>query len=559
MEWGHRANAVRRWVIMLATLGLATLACSALVDRLGGGGGSASSPVSHQQALDTVISRLVEPGEPIIVFGVGNPLEPGDVIGPYHKDDLPADWEPITIESPTWFFWLEDAPGAHFAHATRFAFVTVDGGAVDVMGASWWPVLNGEGLWTESSDYWDQANWMYASQDIPSPRVGGSSFKHRPPGLLAAAEQGASPGRAIVINGWETGESGKDDFDADADQMHDILTDAGFDTTYLGPSEDGNPDRDGEPTASAQVDWFHRAANDMQPGETLFVFTTGHGAAENGVGMVGVSFEDILAGWLKGVKPGVHVVVVVNGCHSGAFVDGLRPVVDVVVTATDEEKPSYGDIDSDRDPNPDDRGSEFVSGFVDDWRRLMADPVAKQQVRDRARRQGRDFWAVLAAASHDSAKRKDLAFLRGWSSPQLAYGPAGLRIADEPTGTPSALSAFGQYLVDVVIKNDVSGHGDHIEMPDTLGVSLEPLDGGDVLIAGDPPWVDVEGSYDPSTGVIEATGSGTVAGYTGITVRFSGDVMSGTLTGDYTMGADGGLPTGQSITYGLEGGQTSGQ
>ena len=54
-------------------------------------------------------------------------------------------------------------------------------------------------------------------------------------------------------------------------------------------------------------------------------------------------------------------------------------------------------------------------------------------------------------------------------------------------------------------------------------------------------------------GSFTATGTGTVAGFPGIKVEFTGSLTADGLTGEYTMGVGGGLPTDQSITYRIEG------
>ena len=50
-------------------------------------------------------------------------------------------------------------------------------------------------------------------------------------------------------------------------------------------------------------------------------------------------------------------------------------------------------------------------------------------------------------------------------------------------------------------------------------------------------------------GTFTADGEGTVAGFPGVAVRLEGTLTPGGLTGDYTMGVNGGLPTGAPIIY----------
>lgn len=80
----------------------------------------------------------------------------------------------------------------------------------------------------------------------------------------------------------------------------------------------------------------------------------------------------------------------------------------------------------------------------------------------------------------------------------------------------------------------------------------------DITVEGQPPWVDVTGDL-AEDGTFTAEGRGTVAGYTDIAVVFTGTVLFDEASGNYVldgeleMGAEGGLPGGQSITYEVTG------
>ena len=75
---------------------------------------------------------------------------------------------------------------------------------------------------------------------------------------------------------------------------------------------------------------------------------------------------------------------------------------------------------------------------------------------------------------------------------------------------------------------------------------------GTVTVAGPFPWVEVTGDL-MDDGTFVADGKGTVAGFPDIAVSLEGTLTPGGLVGDYTMGAEGGLPQGEPIIYGVEG------
>jgi hypothetical protein len=68
--------------------------------------------------------------------------------------------------------------------------------------------------------------------------------------------------------------------------------------------------------------------------------------------------------------------------------------------------------------------------------------------------------------------------------------------------------------------------------------------------------VTVTGERNEADGSFYAEGRGVVAGFPDIAVTFEGTIGDGELSGLYTMGAEGGLPTGQSITYKITGSKT---
>jgi hypothetical protein len=121
----------------------------------------------------------------------------------------------------------------------------------------------------------------------------------------------------------------------------------------------------------------------------------------------------------------------------------------------------------------------------------------------------------------------------------LARGVTGL---DE-------LDIFGLWLFESVVKEDDAEHHPFIQLLRSFEVWLYE---GSINFEGDPPFVNVSGELNDD-GSFYAEGRGTVAGFPDVAVTFEGQITNGTLTGDYTMGAEGGLPTGTPIVYGITG------
>ncbi len=106
---------------------------------------------------------------------------------------------------------------------------------------------------------------------------------------------------------------------------------------------------------------------------------------------------------------------------------------------------------------------------------------------------------------------------------------------------------FGVELIAII---DKAGHVKFIGMPEQLVIEVLF---GSITIKGPDPWVEVSGEYDEATGEFSAEGAGTVAGFPNISVTFTGTVNAESISGEYTMGADGGLPQNEPIVYSVEG------
>ncbi len=369
----------------------------------------------------------------LIVFSYPDPLESGDVLSAYRPNSSNQDAFNIEINNTSWFYWIDDEPGARFEHRNRFVLVDIVSGDIQVIEDNWWPVLNGEGLWIEKTDYWNSNNWAFSTleEEIPI----SFNITNFNPKLAKLAEyriQTKNSGKAIVINGWEQGQSGQIDFGEDAKGMFKFLekhTD--LETEYYGPEIDGGPTATGGSDLLELGKWFRKTSKEMKPGETLFIYFTAHGFVdEEGNGVIGDVDEEKLKEWLEGFDDGINIVFVADACKSGSLKDGLLEVSDLVIVATDGKSSSYGDFDKvykDKkqftDPNPEDLGGEFTSGLVLGLNEIMADPNEKKYMEDLAAASGDSLLNVVLNKAFYIALENDLAFQAGMSFPTMERIP----------------------------------------------------------------------------------------------------------------------------------------
>ena len=123
------------------------------------------------------------------------------------------------------------------------------------------------------------------------------------------------------------------------------------------------------------------------------------------------------------------------------------------------------------------------------------------------------------------------------------------------TSTTTALGALTTQPVSVAVSVsigitfDPAGHGSFVGMPNELMLQVHY---GSITVEGPAPFVTVTGDVD-ADGRFSAVGIGTVAGFSNISVTMAGSVTPDGLDAEYSMGTEGGLPTGQAITYSMVG------
>ncbi len=127
---------------------------------------------------------------------------------------------------------------------------------------------------------------------------------------------------------------------------------------------------------------------------------------------------------------------------------------------------------------------------------------------------------------------------------------SGVSVPFAQTTGETVVHVWGWFGVHLVVVYDKAGHITFIGMPEDLMINIL---GGSISIEGPHPWVNVSGDYDEDSGAFSASGTGTVAGFPGIAVTFEGTLDENGVTGEYTMGANGGLPDNEPIKYSVEG------
>jgi hypothetical protein len=174
---------------------------------------------------------------------------------------------------------------------------------------------------------------------------------------------------AVLIAGSNDARAG---FLEDVDGMERALAGAGFTTTKIKP-----PAQNGKAQFEGAVD---AAIKDGCKNILLYI------ASHGGNGSMNMGSGTYTAADMKALiekNPTVTFKVVLQGCKTGSWVAPLAGKSEIMITSTDATKPSYSaDPDGANDPNPDDKGSEFTSGLVEDIELIKTTPGLQQRMQN---------------------------------------------------------------------------------------------------------------------------------------------------------------------------------
>jgi hypothetical protein len=365
--------------------------------------------LSKQEAVKLLVDEIIKPAtlnHTLYAFTLDAPLKRGNKVAPWLPEPVPANVEKFpyliyrNIERLEWFFWIDDVPRALYSHDTRFVFIDAKTGAIHLNEERWWPVLNGISLWTSPTEYWNPNNWAYTNDQNPfyldpfEDNLEKRYSRAQSPDINLGSEG------AIVINGWSKGQSCGPDINNTADKIgRFFITYPGFDTKTVNPPNNNQSS-------------INDAFNYTSDNEDVVVYIVGHG----GVDAAGEPYascggdkvtEDELCKMAKD-NPNTTYKWVIECCHSGSFIKSLSELNNSakIITASDKCENAYADIDPANDPNKNDTGTEFGSGFYEDlWEEWLKNPLI-------------DVIDLLDLA-YKSAVAKDAGAINGWTHPQV--------------------------------------------------------------------------------------------------------------------------------------------
>jgi hypothetical protein len=338
-----------------------------------------------------------------VIFLWLSPLSPVDRIAPFAPSFLfRVDEIPHLIFYPlkedVWFFWIDDAPSGKYAHPTRFVFFGIETGLHTVYEEEWWPVLNGESLWVESDQYWDNA--LLYNPEFTRPRNSVIYTVLR--GDLPVEEVLA---RGLIINGSSPGQPLYDDMAEDERGMKEAFARTGMRVESVHTVE--------------EIQYIlPKWAREMGSHNVLIVYITAHGGRGyfcfKGKVFTIEEFVRLLTEFEH-----VHIHIIIDVSYAGALIQPLKMVAETVITSTGEKAPAYGDWDPDSDFNPGDRGSEFTSGLCVSIKELARDKTRTDQWKYQASQIDGSWYIYLLMEAFKTAQELDACASAGLTTPLI--------------------------------------------------------------------------------------------------------------------------------------------
>lgn len=344
-----------------------------------------------------------------IAFLHETPVYPSDAVGPYTFTPLTGDtlsYNPYTLEEKSWFFWVDDAPCAKYAHPTRFIFIGVKTRSITIYQEEWWPVLNGRPLWI-SSDYGENPCWVSDGLDA-NPHLLFSHITHSTHStrLLEPKKTISVDDRALIINGCGATHPFSSEFSTDEVQMKTALQAAGMNAESVH-------------TIQEIKNVLHRWSHEMLPHETVIMYITAHGGRGYFIIQNEVFRIYELVSLLDKFDQRVHIHIIIDSSYSGSLIDPLKVLADSVIVSTGERTPAYTDWDPQEDVNPSDTGSEFTSGLASCIKELARDTSKIESWKNTAYAWGESWYIYLLAEVFKTNRELDACAHTGLTQPRM--------------------------------------------------------------------------------------------------------------------------------------------
>ena len=130
--------------------------------------------LTRDQAVSALIAQVINPSpnkDTLVASGPQDMLPQGTLVEPHGLNTPPYPGSARTIQTPTWFFYIDDEPEHLFVHACRFVYIDANnpdpvmGDGIIVETQGWWPKING--VETHGGTMHTSPDLVYGSHPYP--------------------------------------------------------------------------------------------------------------------------------------------------------------------------------------------------------------------------------------------------------------------------------------------------------------------------------------------------------------------------------------------------------
>lgn len=437
--------------------------------------------IGKKEATESIISlgeniwAKADRSKGLRIHQYGELLPKGARVGPAFT---PEGKEPLFIvcEHPCWLFFIDEQPGAHFAHPGRIVLLDAVTGEEKVIQTDWWPQVDGKPIFDKVGErddpktiIFDEVPEIGLRGKEPDKIIGGPS--------LQIKTHDPCDAWAVIVCGFD---DIPDTFDEDTDDVYSVLIGLGLldDHIFFVSPHTGHAGVDGA-TSIANVQWaINQVAASADETDKVLFFYSSHGGVDSlscvpgSPGGGNISAAD-LDNWLDGITCD-ELVIIIEACHSGSLIGSYANGTYVateddltgdgetnrcVFTSASHDTSSYPDRDWPGDPNPGDVGSETIHGYVEAFSTAAAD--------------GNGDGEISFGEGWQYAWDNDITRITGVNTPQMIH--TGLNVA---------------YVYDYCYR--VSGAGDLFisDGPGDVGHNSYDYDSTDIWVTQDPAETD---------------------------------------------------------------------
>ena len=330
--------------------------------------------------------------------------------------DVVSEGDPFKIlrkavpDQAKWLFVLDKSPLGRFAHDVVYLYLNENFEIVEQHDAEWMPFVN------------DQPLFLGEIYHPSFSKIKWSNFELAVSESVVASEVVVSvPANcALVVNGNDPTRYADVGISKDKEHMEQ------FYSRFYGE----NAVRTLEYPNNSKED-FEDAVGALVRGGAMRVtiYISSHGSRDKLVMGESVLTCDDLYNIVRNHSE-TKFYVILDACRSGSFIDdlwydGLANLL-AIMTATDADHLSYGDCDGKKDPNPEDSGGEWTSGFHETLVSYTSSQIAWDFVRYIASIHYVELEQVLYKMAFDRAWELDCTRISGLSLPQYCgWTPTG--------------------------------------------------------------------------------------------------------------------------------------